>query len=166
MHAVSPQSDPTCLPAGRRHRLPPLAPPDQPSIFRVLAPVQALLSGSLPTSTHEGAAGPPASGAAVAGRRQWSSGRPWRRLPRVQLLPLGACLRPACCSALGIPRCGGCFVAVCGRACCRCGVSFSARSCRYKEEEAPACSDQLGAAICEDYKVTQGCSRGELHSAH
>lgn len=37
-----------------------------------------------------------------------------------------------------------------------------APSCRYKEEEAPACSDQLGAAICEDYKVTQGCSRGEL----
>lgn len=32
----------------------------------------------------------------------------------------------------------------------------------YKEEEAPACTDQLGAAICEDYKLTQGCSRGAL----
>lgn len=32
----------------------------------------------------------------------------------------------------------------------------------YKEEEAPACTDQLGAAICEDYAVSQGCSRGAL----
>ncbi len=35
----------------------------------------------------------------------------------------------------------------------------------YKEEEAPACADQMGAAICEDYKVTQGCSRGALRVA-
>lgn len=33
------------------------------------------------------------------------------------------------------------------------------------KEEAPACTDQLGAAICEDYKMTQGCSRGALWAA-
>ncbi|PRW45129.1 Acyl- sterol acyl transferase [Chlorella sorokiniana] len=33
------------------------------------------------------------------------------------------------------------------------------------KEEAPACSDQLGAAICEDYKATQGCSREYVKKA-